>query len=68
MEKEFRTPSPPPKNPSSLRRLTCISFLEKKKQTFILRYSGKHQVLCAISEHLILSKSKNLPNKKYGKS
>lgn len=36
----------------------------------ILRYSGKHEILCVISEYLILSKSKNLTNKlfkKYGK-
>lgn len=29
----------------------------------ILRYSGKHEILCVISEYLILSKSKNLTNK-----
>lgn len=29
----------------------------------ILRYAGKHEILCVISEYLILSKSKNLTNK-----
>lgn len=63
MEKEFRTPSPPPKESSFFEEKTNMYIiLRKEKQTFILRYSGKHQVLCVISEHLILSKCKNLPN------
>lgn len=70
MEKEFRTPPHPQKKPQNKKKTHVFEektnmyiILRQEKQTFILRYSGKHQVLCVISEHLILSKSKNLPSK-----
>lgn len=48
MEKEFRTPSPPPKQKKTHvfeEKTNMYIILRQEKQTFILRYSGKHKVL-----------------------
>lgn len=51
MEKEFRTPPHPQKKPQNKKKTHVFEektnmyiILRQEKQTFILRYSGKHQV------------------------